>query len=121
LNIKGQSGGFIYILCRSDGNGMRLTPQQIQIITDVVTRLVGATAEAYLYGSRLNEQARGGDIDILIETDRRVSRIAQGRIQMELENRLGLPVDLLIHVRSEKPTPFQVIARLQAARLETPQ
>jgi hypothetical protein len=40
---------------------------------------------------------------------------------MELENRLGLPVDLLIHVRSEKPTPFQVIARLQAARLETPQ
>jgi len=100
---------------------MRLTPQQIQIITDVVTRLVGATAEAYLYGSRLNEQARGGDIDILIETDRRVSRIAQGRIQMELENRLGLPVDLLIHVRSEKPTPFQVIARLQAARLETPQ
>lgn len=99
-------------------NEMRLTIQQIHIITDVVTRLAGDTAEAYLYGSRLNEQTRGGDIDILVETDQRISRIAQGRMQMELEKRLGLPVDLLVHVRSEKPTPFQIIARSHAARLE---
>lgn len=98
---------------------MRLTTQQIHIITDVVTRLAGDSAEAYLYGSRLNEQARGGDIDILVETDRPISRIDRGKMQMELENRLGLPVDLLIHVRSEKPTPFLIIARSNAARLET--
>lgn len=98
---------------------MRLTAQQIQIITDAVARLAGDTAEVYLYGSRLNEQAKGGDIDILVEAEQRVSRITQGRLQMELENKLGLPVDILIHVRNEKPTPFQNIARSQGARLET--
>jgi len=97
---------------------MRLTTQQIRIITQVVTRIAGDTAEAYLFGSRLNDQARGGDVDILIEMDRRPSRIEQGRVKMELEQMLGLPVDILIQVRNAEPTPFQTIAHAHAARLE---
>jgi predicted nucleotidyltransferase len=97
---------------------MRLTTKQTQIINQVVARFAGETAAVYLFGSRLNDQARGGDVDILIEMDRRPSRIERGRIKMELEQMLGLPVDILIQVRNTEPTPFQIIAHAHAERLE---
>lgn len=48
---------------------MRLTQEQIRRITQTVSRLAGGTAEVFLFGSRLDDRARGGDVDILIETD----------------------------------------------------
>lgn len=97
---------------------MRLTKKQIQIITEVISRFTDATASIYLFGSRLNDQARGGDVDILIETDQRPSRIEQGKIKMELEQAFGLPVDILFYVRNTEPTPFQTIVYAHAAQLE---
>ncbi len=97
---------------------MRLTSRQTEIITEVVFRNAGETAAAYLFGSRLNDQARGGDVDILIEMDRQLSWLARARIKMELEQALGLPVDILVRVRNAEPTPFQSIAQAQAVRLE---
>jgi len=97
---------------------MRLTAEQIQIITQVVLQRAGKTAAAYLFGSRLNDRARGGDVDILVETDRHLSRIELAGMIMKLENALGLPVNVVVHVRKTEPTPFQIIARSHAARLE---
>jgi len=97
---------------------MRLTSTQIQAITQMVSRFAGDQAEVYLFGSRLNDQARGGDIDVLIEMDCLPSRIERGKMKMELEQRLGLPVDILIHMRNTERTPFQTIAYARAARLE---
>ncbi len=97
---------------------MRLTEQQIGIISRTVARVAGERAETYLFGSRLNDQARGGDVDILIEVDQQLGRMEQAKLKMELEQGLGLPVDLLIRSRNAKPTPFQFIARAGAARLE---
>lgn len=71
-----------------------------------------------IFGSRLKDEARGGDVDILVESDQQLGRIEQAKIKMELEQRLGLPVDLLIRSRKTKPTPFQLIARAYAVRLD---
>lgn len=98
---------------------MRLTSQQIWIVSQVVKQIAGDGADIFLFGSRLNDQARGGDVDILVEVDRQLGRIEQAKIKMELEQMLGLPVDLLIHSKKAKPTPFQSIARAHAARLES--
>lgn len=98
---------------------MRLTQQQILSISQVVSRIAGETAEPYLFGSRLNDLAKGGDVDILIEAEGELDTIAQAKIKMELEQVLGLPVDILIRSRKTKATPFQIIARAQAARLES--
>lgn len=98
---------------------MRLTDQQMQTISQVVRIIAGKTAEPYLFGSRLNDQARGGDVDILIEVDRQLGRMEQAKLKMELEQRLGLPVDLVFRLRNAKPTPFQLIARHRAVRLES--
>lgn len=97
---------------------MRLTKEQIQIIGKVVSRIAGDKADTYLFGSRVNDQAKGGDVDMVIEVDQRLSRLDRGRIKMELEQALGLPVDVLVHVRGTELTPFQTIAHAHAERLE---
>ncbi len=97
---------------------MRLTQRQIEIITGTVKRIAGAQAEVFLFGSQLDENARGGDVDILIETPLRLSRVAKAGIQMELERLLGRPVDVLVHKQGTTPTPFQRIAKAKSLRLE---
>ena len=47
---------------------MRLTPTQIQTITQTISQLTGGTAEVFLFGSRVDDRSRGGDVDLLIET-----------------------------------------------------
>jgi len=97
---------------------MRLTPPQIHAITETISRLAGGTAEVFLFGSRLDDRARGGDIDLLIETNIHLALVDRARIKMELESLVSLPVDIVSRVRNSTPTPFQRIAWANAVRLE---
>ena len=96
---------------------MRLTQQQTRLITQAIFRLAGERARIFLYGSRLNDNARGGDVDILIETETPLSLIARAKIKLQLESELGMPVDVIAQTRDVAPTPFQTIARKHALRL----
>ena len=96
---------------------MRLTQEQIQSITQTVFRLTGKGAEVYLFGSRLDDKAKGGDVDLFIETGTPLTLIQRAQIKLELESQLELPVDIVSQTRNTAPTPFQVIARAGAARL----
>ena len=97
---------------------MRLNPEQVRLIVDAVSLWAGPGAEVYLFGSRLNDAVSGGDVDILVEADAALSLIQRARIKMELESQLDLSVDIISRARNTAPTPFQVIARADAARLE---
>lgn len=48
---------------------MRLTPAQEQLIKSTIDRVLGAENRVWLFGSRANDELRGGDIDLLIETE----------------------------------------------------
>jgi len=48
---------------------MRLTPDQERITKSTVTRVLGAESRIWLFGSRVDDGQRGGDIDLLIETE----------------------------------------------------
>ena len=48
---------------------MRLTSSQEQLIKSTVDRVLGAENRVWLFGSRVNDALRGGDIDLLIETE----------------------------------------------------
>ena len=48
---------------------MRMTPQQQSTLTEAVRRRFGPTGRLWVFGSRLDEQARGGDFDIMIRCD----------------------------------------------------
>ena len=80
---------------------MRLTPAQIHAITQTIAHLTKGPAEVFLFGSRLDDQARRGDVDILIETSAPLALIERARIKMELEALVNLPIDIV--GRSSKP------------------
>lgn len=48
---------------------MRLTPMQREAIRETVTEVYGGSARVLLFGSRVDDARRGGDIDLLVETD----------------------------------------------------
>ena len=48
---------------------MRLTPDQAQITKSTVARVLGTKSRVWLFGSRVDDDLRGGDIDLLVETD----------------------------------------------------
>jgi predicted nucleotidyltransferase len=47
---------------------MRLTQNQIDTITQLAKEYFGLSAKVYLFGSRVDNTKRGGDIDILIKS-----------------------------------------------------
>lgn len=47
---------------------MRLSTEQTRLITRTVSHLTGGSADVYVFGSRLDDTARGGDIDLLLES-----------------------------------------------------
>jgi predicted nucleotidyltransferase len=56
---------------------MRLISSQIQAIKTTVTRVLGLPHRLWLFGSRVDDQQRGGDIDLFIETDEIISNRAE--------------------------------------------
>lgn len=48
---------------------MRLTQQQQQLIKSILLQHFGQTSLIKVFGSRINDQAKGGDIDIYIEPE----------------------------------------------------
>ncbi len=48
---------------------MWLQPEQVEIIRNAAEEAFGAGAEIFLFGSRLDDSKRGGDIDLLIHPE----------------------------------------------------
>jgi predicted nucleotidyltransferase len=48
---------------------VRLTSSQQQITKSTVERVLGTASNIWLFGSRADDSLRGGDIDLLIETE----------------------------------------------------
>ena len=88
---------------------MRLTPHQAQGIRQLTAELAGDRARVWLFGSRLDDAARGGDLDLMLELPEpienpallaarlaaRVTRLMQGRkvdVLLVAPNLLHLPI-----------------------------
>ncbi|MGZ5007863.1 MAG: nucleotidyltransferase domain-containing protein [Methylobacter sp.] len=88
---------------------MRLTDQQRAIIRATVAETFGAGAEVRLFGSRVDDSKRGGDIDLLIETDQvDVDAIARAEISLltKLQIKLGeQKIDVLLDYPTRKIRP----------------
>jgi predicted nucleotidyltransferase len=88
---------------------MRLTEQQHTAIRSLVTEVFGARAEVWLFGSRVDDNKRGGDIDLLIETDQvDVNALTRAEICFltKLQMKLGeQKIDVLLDYPSRKTHP----------------
>jgi predicted nucleotidyltransferase len=50
---------------------MRLTPEVREVIRTATQEVFGDQARVFLFGSRTDDNQRGGDIDLLVELPRR--------------------------------------------------
>lgn len=99
---------------------MRLLPDQIETIGRTVAELAGAEASVRLFGSRVDDSARGGDIDLLVELPQAVAQpaVLAAAIAARLERRLGgRRVDVLLGAPNLLSLPIHEIARTKGQLL----
>ena len=89
---------------------MRLKTEQITNIIEIVQAITPQPFQIRLFGSRLNDEAKGGDVDLLIDIPHLLGLLQKAQLKNALESRLNLPVDLLIVQTGQKLSPFQQIA-----------
>jgi len=88
---------------------MRLSQQTQQTIRDTVREVFGMQAVVKLFGSRVNDDARGGDIDLLVELPSITAELERKTMQLlaRLQLRIGdQPIDVLV---LDPATPRQSI------------
>ena len=78
---------------------MRLTNKAREIILRIVHEIFGSHATILLFGSRTDDSARGGDIDLLVQVGKPVPERRRKELQLiaRLPIRLGdQPIDVLV-------------------------
>jgi uncharacterized protein len=90
---------------------MRLTPKQRKAIRKCVSACDPA-AKVMLFGSRVDDRRRGGDIDLLIRS-RKIDFMARLRLKLALMSALG-PQKIDIAVDRGRPSAFIKLIRKQA-------
>lgn len=78
---------------------MRLSLQAQQIIHTTVAEFFGQEATVLLFGSRVDDRAKGGDIDLIIRLPKALPHHAKRALQLvaRLQCQLGdQPIDVLV-------------------------
>jgi predicted nucleotidyltransferase len=92
---------------------MRLTQSQVQIIKQVVTMQAGEGAQVTLFGSRVDDDKKGGDVDLLVTLSDEVDHPAE--LSAKISARLmrlfqGRKVDILLSAPNLKTLPIHSVA-----------
>ncbi|UJP07287.1 MAG: nucleotidyltransferase domain-containing protein [Nitrosomonas sp.] len=93
---------------------VRLSAREIGIIRATVHRLLGDNARIRIFGSRARLDEKGGDIDILIETEQKLAdRVSIAcRLTSQLQMQLGdQKIDVIIVDPETPEQPIHQIAR----------
>ena len=99
---------------------MRLTDTQIETIRRDARELAGKAAHIWLFGSRLDDDKRGGDIDLMLELVEPVAHPAQlaarlsARLYLNLD---GHSVDVVVSAPNLQRLPIHDVAFSTGQRL----
>lgn len=105
------------------GRIMRLSPIQKQAICESALRYFGKEAQIWLFGSRVDDTRKGGDIDLYIETPaHNAEELITAKLQFlcELHKKIGeQKIDIVLH-RSGTTVdlPIYRIAKQTGVRLQ---
>ena len=95
---------------------MRLTASEIKAIREEIGRL-DPRAEVYLYGSRVDDTALGGDVDLLVVSDTLGFRDVL-RLRRRILDRIGWQqLDLVVRRRDQVDEPLAAMAQETGVRL----
>jgi predicted nucleotidyltransferase len=89
---------------------MRLDSTEIKTVRTLVDSIIGKGSMVRVFGSRLNDSIRGGDLDLLVESEAPVDALSRASLKMDLEARLDLPLDIIFLEKGKKRSAFQELA-----------
>ncbi len=99
---------------------MRLTSSQIAAIRSSAIQVAGGAARVWLFGSRVRDDARGGDVDLLLELDSAVEEPAQlaAKLAARVSRTMyGRKVDVLVKAPNLKLLPIHSAALTEGVML----
>ncbi len=95
---------------------MRLTPKEATAIREEVGRL-DPDAEVFLYGSRADDSGRGGDIDLMVVSDKLGFRDTL-RLRTRILDCIGWQqLDLVVRRREQGADPLMALAQETGVKL----
>ena len=94
---------------------MRLTPDQAEAIRQHIYTRMGQHARIWLFGSRVDDSCRGGDVDLYVEPESTPDLTARLRCKSELADALDLKVDLIVQ-QPDQDLPIYRIAKRSGVR-----
>jgi len=95
---------------------MRLKPQQAELLKQKIQAYL-PDAQVYLFGSRVEDAQKGGDIDILVLADRTLSFQEKFVVKLAFYQQFGeQKIDIVSFTRSDEIS-FKQIALLNAVLL----
>ena len=101
---------------------MRLEAKQVEILGRVVRQHFGEKTRLLLFGSRLDDQAKGGDIDLYLEPEiTKGQALARALIKTRaaLSQQLGeQKIDLVIHCPGQPLLPIHQHAQTTGVPIE---
>lgn len=91
---------------------MRLTASEIEAIRRAVREVFGEAARVRVFGSRVRDDLKGGDLDLFVEVEPGDASIAS---EQRLRDRIApalddLRIDIILHERGRAVTPIERIA-----------
>ena len=99
---------------------MRLTVQQTRTIKQLAMQIAGEQARVRVFGSRLDDRARGGDLDLMLELPEPVANPALLAAQLSARaSRLmhGRKVDVLLAAPNLMRLPIHDVAFREGVEL----
>jgi len=90
---------------------MRLDKKDREIIVSTIEKIFGKV-KVYLFGSRLDDCKKGGDIDLFIVSEER-SNLLEKKIRAlsKLERTLHKPVDIVLHKDFDREIEKEIIKK----------
>ena len=102
---EGEGGG-------PEEGGVRLEPEEVRAIKAAARLTFGDAAVVRLFGSRVDDSRRGGDIDLHVETPEPVDiwRVKDDFLERLFARIDEQRVDVIATARGTEPTPIERIA-----------
>ncbi len=93
---------------------MRLSAEQVSVIRQTVVEIFGPEVQVLLFGSRVDDSKKGGDVDLLVESDQAIGEPAwlAAQLAARLERSMeGRKVDVLLLAPNLRRLPIHDIAQ----------
>lgn len=97
---------------------MRISQEQASMIRKLVQQSLGEESKAWLFGSRVDDAKRGGDVDLYVETKQACDLSTKLSLMSEIQKYTGFrKVDLLIKTDADPERPIHATAKSEGVRL----